>query len=778
MARGPAFWKPGGERTTKTKRNARVDFGRPAAVAATHRFAMFLIIAACCVLGAGCGEDGAPGGHRPPAEEELAYREVVPSLCETMMAEGGYEEGRWAPDSDGSARLWAAAFLFPWAERANDPRALERARETAQSAVEDLDGQGSAPADPWQTAFLFGAGYAALSAANPLSEMEVRSAVERGLDRVDGLAEAQGFYPAQGASAPGPTALAALVAWGNLLYRDYWDWPRKTRYAYPGVGLDLLNQARENAWDEDKGYYRRRPGGHRLDILTNAWMVVALNKAFENEELVRYQEDAEKSLAALEGLWDEAEGGYFTPEAPLGQRKTLKENNAAVTALLMMFKSLGYPEYLDRARETLGFLARDLLRQGKLFSVLEGGAVVEAEGWSLAENYHFLYNVLLEQSLSEETCANLLGRRPMFCAAHGLPGGSHPGAGRLHYGDEAEAILETLLYKVPWRDGDILYDYGDMPGYAAWYLFNLARETGEEEYAERATAVADRVVRLIHEDLFYYISEISFGGFSLYAAKRYYGAAAPVYERELDSLLGLAAFLARMDDYYLDIVDALTGGGSYGYGATTLTAQVAYLLFLSRYYPPEAYRPMWDDYPEVALRMVEAALREAWDEEGGYFYKSPAEREISLLADGYMVYALVEAYRYTGEARYLDRAKRVVAALDTFLGDPQGKGFYALPPAIPSLGYKSLSSSSYGFKACALLYQETGEEAYLDKAREVMDFLMNDLYKEGIVYHHVYKGTACRGDIWCPGCNFRLLVYLDYLDDLEKNGAAASKDRP
>ena len=74
--------------------------------------------------------------------------------------------------------------------------------------------------------------------------------------------------------------------------------------------------------------------------------------------------------------------------------------------------------------------------------------------------------------------------------------------------------------------------------------------------------------------------------------------------------------------------------------------------------------------------------------------------------------------------------------------------------------------------------QETGEEAYVDKAREVMAFLMEDLYQEGIVYHHVYKGAACRGDIWCPGCNFRLLVYLDYLDDLEKNGAAATKDRP
>ena len=122
-------------------------------------------------------------------------------------------------------------------------------------------------------------------------------------------------------------------------------------------------------------------------------------------------------------------------------------------------------------------------------------------------------------------------------------------------------------------------------------------------------------------------------------------------------------FLANLDDGYLDIVDRLTGGGNYGYGATTLTAQVAYLLFLSRYYPPDGFRPMWDQYPKVALRMVEAANREAWDEAGGYYYKSSTEPEIYLMADGYMVYTLVEAYRYTGNPEHIDRARRVVAAL-------------------------------------------------------------------------------------------------------------------
>jgi hypothetical protein len=40
---------------------------------------------------------------------------------------------------------------------------------------------------------------------------------------------------------------------------------------------------------------------------------------------------------------------------------------------------------------------------------------------------------------------------------------------------------------------------------------------------------------------------------------------------------------------------------------------------------------------------------------------------------------------------------------------------------------------------------------------------------------HFPVQDACTGDIWCPGCNFRVLQYLDYL---EKNGPAATKDKP
>ncbi len=719
----------------------------------------------------GCGDDGGGGGREGPS-----YRDLLVPLTRTLMTEAGYEDGRWSPDPDGSASLWAPAYLFAWAEEAGDPAAAARAKETVEALLADL--QGPLPADPARPILCFPACFAALQ-AGALEPEEVKGSMEGFLNTVDRKAERVDHYLEGVSPSVNPTLLTALLAWDNLLYRDFWDWPRTAPFAYPGVGLDLLESARSEAWDEAKGCYRPFPWSHELEVSPNAWMVVALMKGFENEELVPFQADADRILAALETLWDPADGGYLSGTDSSSGLKTLEENNEAVTALLMLYKNLARASDLARAEATMDFIARWLYRDGTLYGSVRDGGVQEADVASVGESFHLLYNILLAEDLGAGRCRSMLGRRPMNCSGGDLPGDGSPGRERDRFEEPFDAILETLLYKVPWRDGDILYDYGDMPGYAATLLFDLARETGEAEYAEKATAVADRIIRLMDEDLVYYLAEISFGGFALYAAKEYYGPERPAYEEALDRLLGLAAFLTKLDGYYLDILDRLTGGGNYGYGATALTAQVAYSLFLSRYHPPDAFRPGWKEFPEIGVKMVDAADREAWNDEEGYYYKSPSEPEIYLIADGYMVYALVEAYRYTGrEAYYLDRARRVVAALERILGDPEGGGFYALPPALPAVGYKSLSSSSYGFKACALLYQVTGEEEYLEKARSVMDFLLGTLYGDGIIYHHQYAGVACRGDLWCPGCDFRILQYMDYLVDLERNGAEATKDRP
>ena len=740
----------------------------------TRAFRCPLVMAAALAALTACGGDGSSSaGNGSP---HGTYSDIVEPVYETLMTEAGYEAGRWAEDPDGSASLWATAFLYPWGRAAGDPEATERAGETLDRLLEDL--AGPLPEDPTRLVLCLPACFAGLASGAGVLEEAVRPVVESFLNAMDRRAQAQGYYLEETASPKAPTELTALLAWSNLLYRDYWDWPRGTPYVYPGVGLALLDATREKAWDAEKEYYRARPWAHGLDIPSNGWMILGLMKGFENEELIPYQVNAEGAAAALEALRDKDRGGYFSSADSRDGLKTLAENNLAVTALLALYKNLADAFYLDRAEETLQFIADRMYADGKLSSVVPAGVSHGGEGWSAGENFHFLYNVLVVQALKDEACRNLLAFRPMHCEERSLPGGVSPGRSRTRYPEEFDNILKTVLYKVPWRDGDILYDYGDMPGYASWLLFDLAGETGEEEYAETATAVADRIVRLIHEDLVYYLAEISFGGFSLYAAKAHYGAERPVYEAELDHVLGLAVFLATLDDYYLDIVDRLTGGGNYGYGATTLTAQVAYLLFLSRYYPPDGFRPMWDEYPEVALKMVEAANREAWDEAGGYYYKSADQPEIYLMADGYMVYTLVEAYRYTGNPEHLDRARRVVAAMERILGDSEGGGFYAMPPALPSLGYKSLSSNSYALKACALLYHATGEEAYRQKAESALDFLLKDLYAGGAVHHHLYEGRACRGDMWCSGCNFRILQYMDYLDDLAKNGTDATKDRP
>jgi hypothetical protein len=61
------------------------------------------------------------------------------------------------------------------------------------------------------------------------------------------------------------------------------------------------------------------------------------------------------------------------------------------------------------------------------------------------------------------------------------------------------------------------------------------------------------------------------------------------------------------------------------------------------------------------------------------------------------------------------------------------------------------------------LYETTGDPAYRKRALAVFDFISRDLYADGVVYHHLYRGRRAAGDIWCVGCNWRVLAELTEL---------------
>ena len=98
------------------------------------------------------------------------------------------------------------------------------------------------------------------------------------------------------------------------------------------------------------------------------------------------------------------------------------------------------------------------------------------------------------------------------------------------------------------------------------------------------------------------------------------------------------------------------------------------------------------------------------------------------------------------------------AALTTSL---LSRGAYAASSdQMGDAGYESLSTNTYAALAAMRLFAVTQKPAYRDRALRIFDFITRDLYADGVIYHHVYHGRRAAGDIWCTGCNWRVLSAL------------------
>src|SRR5437867_1205955 len=132
-------------------------------------------------------------------------------------------------------------------------------------------------------------------------------------------------------------------------------------------------------------------------------------------------------------------------------------------AFSSLFKAPGDAQYRNRAIAILRWLS---------------GPAAAAIARDPSLGVHVAYLVVLLDSLSAPGFENLLGRRPMRMTAElsaPSPQAVADMAARLHpegfrYHEMFDAVLHTLIERVPQMDGDFAYDYGDAPGYAAAVL--------------------------------------------------------------------------------------------------------------------------------------------------------------------------------------------------------------------------------------------------------------------------------------------------------------------
>ncbi len=635
--------------------------------------------------------------------------------------------------AEGDLSAWGPAVIFPLlGPGVPSPMVLGLAHP--------LESEGTAPALLFRTLGLYAAKSRLPFAETPTLMRTVRRnlrTIERATRDLDA------FTSGKDLSGWGSIGAGAWLAYLELLYRDYFEVADADAARWNHDGVRIVEQLLIRGLLPDGGF-RRDPRDEQLTLWPTALAIYALVKAYENEELVKYETAAIAAVAALDAL-RAGDGSYHTTTEKAQQ--DARANAYLAGALLLLFKDTGDTQYRDRAVAILRWLTSG------------GGAAASARDAALSS--HIAYLAMLLDSLATQPFENMLGRRPMRLSVElGAPATKtvEDIAARLRPADFRyralfDGVLHTLVERLPPAAGDVAYDYGDGPGYAASVLLSGADRTF-------APQLVRRQVHLLAWPRPQNFDEIAFGADALFAAHDYPDAVdAVAVGTALRRYLLLSGGLALADRSYPDWLDWLTNGGGFEYGPTVIGAQIAsaQLRFAERF-PNE--KVAWFLQPlQIGRALIDGADRSAWDAARHVYRARPGTDSIWLLPNAMMINDLLQAHRLTNEASYLARAEEVAGGLDVLWDDQRG-AYFASSDQMGDSAYQSLSTNSYAARALLRLHQATRKSSYRDRALRVFDFINRDLYSSGIIYHHLYRGRRATGDIWCTGCNWRVLSYL------------------
>jgi hypothetical protein len=636
--------------------------------------------------------------------------------------------------ADGDLAAWGPALIFALLDRGV-------ATNTAVDLAAPLEAEGTAPVLMFRTLGL----YAAKSRVPFADTPTLKKAVSRNLRTIEqATSDLDSFTGGPGLTGWGSIGAGAWLAYLELLYPDYWDLgdPGAERWGRDGVRIvdQLLVRGR---LPDGKGF-RRDPRDEQLTLWPNALAIYALVQAYESTELVKYESAAIGAGGAIDALRAD-DGSYYSTTAR--NEKDARANAYLAGALLLLFKDTGDVQYRERALGIVRWLT--------------GGAVATAVSQDAALDAHVAYVVLLADSVATQPFENLLGRRPMQLATElGAPSPQAVTqmAARLHpvdfpYREMFDAVLHTLVERVPQAAGDMAYDYGDAPGYATDVLLRGGNTA-------LAAPIVQREEQLLSWPRPRNFDEISFGVGALFAALDHPDAAdLNAAQAAVRRYLSFSGALAFADRYYLDWLDWFTNGGGFDYGPTVIGAQVAetHLRYAEHFHgEPVAgvIHPL-----AVGRALLDGAERAAWDESRHIYRARVGNDAIALLPNAMMIIDLVEAQRITGDASYLSRAEEVAHGLDVLWDDQRG-AYFASSEQMGDNAYESLSTNSYGALAMLRLSQATQQATYRDRAQRIFDFINRDLYADGVIYHHLSRGRRAAGDVWCTGCNWRVLSEL------------------
>lgn len=640
---------------------------------------------------------------------------------------------------EGDLAAWGPALIFPLLDTSVPTNVV-------LGLAAPLAADGTAPQLMFRTLGL----YAAKSRVPFADTPALMQAINRNLGTLEhATADLETFAGGPGMDGWGSIGAGAWLAYLELLYGDYGELGNPGATRWTADGLRIVDELQLRGRMPDGKGFRADPRADQLTLWPNVLMLYALVQAYENAEQVKYESAALATAAVVDTL-RAADGGYSSSAAQVD--KDVRANAYLAGALLLLWKDTGETHYRERALGILHWL---------------GGAAGTTNDAALRA--HVAYLILLADSLSTQRFENLLGRRPMRVTSE-LDAPSAKAIDELaqrlrpadfRYRTVFDAVLHTLLEHAPQAGGDFAYDYGDAPGYATRVLLDGGDRT-------IAPQIIQREERLLSWPRPRDFGEISFGADALLAAIDHPDATdAAAAQRSLRRYVLLSGGLAFLDRYYFDWLDWFTNGGGFANGPTVLGAQVAAThLRLAEQSADQSVMGLIHPLA-VGRALIDGAGRQAWDAGRQVYRARPEDDTVWLLPNVMMIADLLQAQRLTGDAAYMTRAEEVAVGLNALWDDARGT-YFASSTQMGDDAYESLSTNTYAALALLRLFATTQKPAHRERALRVFDFITHDLYADGIFYHHLARGRRATGDIWCSGCNWRMLSALMELDRVSK----------
>ena len=362
--------------------------------------------------------------------------------------------------------------------------------------------------------------------------------------------------------------------------------------------------------------------------------------------------------------------------------------------------------------------------------------------------------------------------------------------------------LQTCAEDFTLVDGDWKEDFGDAAFYGPAFYVRAGQTEGNQAWLDRAAVAHDRNASvvdgadLVNGD----VNEIAMSSLGMI---EYMGATGDTahlaaLNTTLDNLIELVDLLGGY------LTEALIPGYAMeNYGPVSINGLVALVFLQHAVLLAEDNQQRYTDWAEA---LAERIGDEAWN--GTYYEFNPERTELHLYPNITMILLHTRLHQLTGDAAHLDRALATYQGIQPLKVETDagliGPGRYFSPYSAEYMGaqtenYTTLSSQNYLIFVLSLLYQATGEKAFLEEIDPILDFLeeylqgdwcrshfhrwpelcdpiceggmvcvegecMEEACHHGVLHHWMDGRLALPEDpeYFCSGCNLQLLYSMWY----------------